>query len=70
MYRVDIAKVRGKMGEKQISIKKLSEQLDIDRNTLTGYLKKPEKIPYNVLSNMATILCDNSEEARRIFFAD
>ena len=44
MYRVDIAKVRGKMGEKQISIKKLSEQLDIDRNTLTGYLKKPEKI--------------------------
>lgn len=70
MYHVDIAKVRGKMGEKQFSIRSLSEVLDIDRNTLAGYLKEPEKIPYRVLSNMALILCDSADEAKQIFFAN
>lgn len=70
MYHVDVAKVRGKMGEKQFSIKKLSSSLEIDRNTLAGYLRAPEKIPYKVLASMATLLCDGPEEARRIFFAD
>ena len=67
MYHVDVAKVRGKMGEKNFSIGALSQKLSIDRNTLATYLKKPEKIPYFVLSNMATILCDTPEEARQIF---
>lgn len=68
MVQINIPKVRGKMGEKGLTITALANQLGIARNTLSHYLNEPEKTPYNVVSNMAAILCDTSEEATAIFF--
>lgn len=68
MYCVDIQKVKGKMGEKNFTITSLANALSINRNTLSTYLEKPKKIPYEVISNMASVLCDSEEEARNIFF--
>lgn len=69
MARVDVPKVRGKMAEKGFTIGSLSEKLEVDRNTLSSYLKSPEKMPYAIVSRMADLLCDTPEEAKSIFFA-
>lgn len=69
MAHVNIPKVRGKMAEKGYTITSLSEALGISRNTLSTYLETPSKFPYNVVSKLADILCDDAEEATNIFFA-
>lgn len=69
MARVDVPKVKGKMAEKGYKINSLADALDIDRNTLSSYLKNPEKMPYVIVSRMAGLLCDTPEEASSIFFA-
>lgn len=66
---VDIPKVRGKMAERGYNLTSLSDRLGIDRNTLASYLKRPSKMPYKVISNMADALCDTADEAAAIFFA-
>ena len=68
MVQIDIPKVRGKMAERGFTITSLAEKLEIDRNTLSSYLKAPEKIPYSIISEMAAILCDTTDEATSIFF--
>lgn len=68
MVHINIPKVRGKMGERGLTITALANQLGIDRNTLSHYLNEPGKTPYNVVSGMAAILCETSEEAAAIFF--
>lgn len=70
MVHVDVAKVRGKMAEKGFNITTLSDQLSVSRGTLAAYLDTPGKMPYNVVSKLASILCENAEEASAIFFAD
>lgn len=67
MY-VNVSKVRGKMAEHGYTITSFAKKLGISRNTLSIYLREPEKIPYNVVSAMANILCDSAEEAGSIFF--
>lgn len=69
MVRVDVPKVRGKMAEKGYTITSLSGELGISRSTLASYLEQPSKIPYSIVSSLATILCDTTEEAVHIFFA-
>ena len=69
MACIDIPRVKGKMAERGFTITSLSERLGVDRNTLSSYLKTPEKMPYAVVSNMASLLCETSEEASSIFFA-
>jgi plasmid maintenance system antidote protein VapI len=69
MAYVDVPRVKGKMAERGFTITSLSEKLDVDRNTLSSYLKNPNKLPYEVVSNMAKLLCDNADEASSIFFA-
>lgn len=69
MACVDVPRVRGKMAERGFTIMSLSEKLGVDRNTLSSYLKNPQKMPYEVVSNMAELLCDTAEEASSIFFA-
>lgn len=66
---VDIPKVHGKMAERGYTITSMSDRLGINRNTLSTYLEKPSKMPYNVLSDMADALCDTADEAAAIFFA-
>ena len=66
---VDVPKVRGKMAEKGFTVTSLSGILEISRNTLAAYLESPGKMPYNVVSELASILCDSEDEAARIFFA-
>lgn len=69
MVSIDIPKVRGKMAERGYTITSLSEILGINRNTLSTYLEKPEKMAYSVVSDMAVILCETTDEAASIFFA-
>lgn len=69
MVHVDIPKVKGKMAERGYTITSLAKELNISRNTLSGYLEEPQKIPYCIISAMAKLLCDTSEEASSIFFA-
>lgn len=66
---VDVSKVRGKMAEYGYTITSMSTHLGISRNTLTAYLDNPSRMPYGVISNMASVLCDTPEEASNIFFA-
>lgn len=69
MLHVDVPRVRGKMAERGFTITSLSEQLGINRNTLSSYLDVPGKMPYSIVSDMAAILCDTEREAVDIFFA-
>ena len=69
MVHVDVPKVKGKMAERGYSITSLAKELGISRNTLSNYLEDPQKIPYFIISSMANLLCDTSEEASSIFFA-
>lgn len=68
MANINIPKVRGKMGEKRMSLTSLANQLGVTRSTLTHYMEEPGKMPYGVVAKMANILCDNTEEATAIFF--
>ncbi len=68
--RVDTQKLRGKMAERGYTITALSKDVGVDRNTLSGYLKNPEKFTYGVLIKIAHILFDSKEEAVSVFFAD
>lgn len=70
MVYVDIPKVRGKMAERGFNITSMAERLGVNRNTFSGYLETPGKMPYSIVSALASILCDTSEEAMSIFFAN
>lgn len=69
VIHVDVPKVRGKMAEKGYNLTSLSEKLEISRNTMASYLENPGKIPYSTISKLASILCDDNDEAANIFFA-
>ncbi len=69
MVTVSIPKVRGKMVEKGYTISSFSKELNVDRNTLSNYLNRPEKMPYYIVDALANLLCSNSDEAAAIFFA-
>lgn len=69
MVHIDVPRVRGKMAEHNYNITSLAKVLEIDRNTLASYLNRPQKMPYDILSRMAEILCDTPGEAESIFFA-
>ena len=69
MAEINVNKLRGKMAEKGYTITSLSNRLKISRVTMSSYLRNPNKIPYETLSNMADLLCDNSDEAVEIFFS-
>lgn len=70
MYNVNVPRVRGKMAERNYTITSLAAELGIDRNTLSKYLDRPHKIPYDILSRMASLLCFSEQEAQDIFFAE
>lgn len=70
MVKVDVPKLRGKMAEKGHTITSISELINVNRNTFSGYLDQPEKMPYSVIAELAYILCDSYDEACKIFFAN
>ena len=69
MYTINIAKVKGKMGEKGYTKTGLSELVGVNRNTLASYLSNPNNMPYEIMVKLAELLCDDEGEAREIFFA-
>ena len=69
MVHVDIPKVKGKMAERDFTITSLAKALGISRNTLSSYIEDPQKMPYLIICNMASLLCDTPDEASSIFFA-
>lgn len=68
MFTVNVNKLKGKIYEKGYNKTTLSKKLEIDRNTLSGYLKNPQKMPYDIIDKMASVLCDSKDEASVIFF--
>ena len=48
MVRIDVPKVRGKMAERGFNITSMAMRLGVSRNTLSGYLETPEKMPYSL----------------------
>ena len=69
MVHIDVPRVRGKMAERGYTITSLAKKLKIARATLSNYLDDPNKMPYLIIAAMADILCDSTEEAKNIFFA-
>ena len=70
MVFVDVPKLRGKMAERGYNITSISEDIGVNRNTMSSYLEIPENMPYSVVAKLADILCDTRSEAAGIFFAD
>ena len=70
MVFVDVPKLRGKMAERGYNITSISEDIGVNRNTMSSYLENPEKMPYSVVAKLADILFDTRSEAAGIFFAD
>ncbi len=68
MFEVNIPKLKGKISERGYNNSTFSQACNIDRNTLTAYMKRPDKIPYHILNLMADVLCETVEEAMNIFF--
>lgn len=70
MAQIDVKKVKGKMAEHDLNVSSFAKIIGVSRTTLTKYIGNPGKIPYEIVSKMADILCDTPEEANAIFFAD
>lgn len=69
MYYVDVAKVRGKMAENGYTITSLAKDLGVSRSTLSAYLNNTKRMPYDIVSHMAELICADCDEAINIFFA-
>ena len=69
LYSVNIPRVKGKMAERGYNITTLAHELGISRNTLSSYLSNPATMPYDQMSRIAELLCDDASEAANIFFA-
>lgn len=68
MYTVNIPRVKGKMAEHGYNITTFARELGVSRNTLSSYLSNPATIPYDKVSRIAELLCDDTDEAAAIFF--
>lgn len=68
MVHINVNRVYGKMAEKRYTNTSLSKFLGINRNTLASYFKEPQRMPYDVMAKMASVLCDSPSEAVEIFF--
>ena len=69
MYVVNVNKLKGRITEKGFNNSSFSKAVGISRETLRSYLKDYSKIPYDILSKMATVLECTEAEAMIIFFA-
>ena len=68
MFAVDVPKLRGKIAERGFNLTGLAKEIGVDRNTLSKYLRTPEKMPIGILDALTKALCDTPEEVRSIFF--
>ncbi len=68
MFHVDVDKLLGKIKERRFTIKSLSDAIGISRNTLSEYIKNPEKLPYDVINKIVSVLHLDCEESMSIFF--
>ena len=69
MFHVDVDKLLGKITERRFTLSSLSDQIGVSRNTLSSYIKNPEKIPYDTINKIVAVLNLNQEESVAIFFA-
>lgn len=68
MYIVNVEKLVGRIAEKGYTKSSFAKEIGIGRDTLRSYLKDYKKIPYEILSKMASVLECNENEAMIIFF--
>lgn len=69
MFHVDVNKLLGKITERRFTISSLSDEIGISRNTLSSYLKNPDKFPYDIIVKISGALNLDAEESVAIFFA-
>lgn len=69
MYRVDTNRLCGKIVEKGYNQQTFADAVGVCRETMRGYLKDYNRIPYKVLSKMVEVLDCGYSEAKEIFFA-
>ena len=67
---INIPILRGKMAEKGYTQTSLAKAVGISRNSLSYYMKNPEKMPYWVMREIAYYVCNHISEARGIFMQD
>lgn len=68
MVAVNVPKLRGKMTEKGYNLQSFASAVKVSRITLYKYLNYPNKMPYEVVAQMADLLCDSPAEVMSIFF--
>lgn len=68
MCSVNIRKLVGKIAEKGYTKTSFAREIGVSRETLRSYLKDYNKIPYDVLSKMVSVLECTDSEAMSIFF--
>lgn len=69
-YEIDVAAIRGIMGEKGINNSMLAEQIGINRNTLRIYFQDPKRMPYNTIIKIVSTLEIPEDRIGHIFFKE
>lgn len=64
---VDVNRLRGKIAENGMNISRISEKLNINRNTFASYLARPGAMPYDIISKLISVLRLSQSEATSIF---
>lgn len=67
---VNLNKLRGRMAERQITVKGLAEQLSVSAASLYRRFNAPEEITVGEATKMKDILGLSVDEASQIFFAE
>ncbi len=69
-YEIDVREIKAIMGRKGLTNSALAEKLNINRNTLRSYFNNPQKIPYETILKMASVLEIEGNELSGIFFKE
>jgi len=70
MYSIDTQALKAKIVYRGFNQGKFANLLGISQNTLSQYLKTPEKMQYNIILKMIELLDLSREEIEAIFFSE
>lgn len=65
---VNVNRLIGKMYEKGFNKTSFADGLEISRETLRSYIKKPQNMPYAIIVRAISLLGLDIDEAKDIFF--
>lgn len=70
MYSIDTQALKAKIVYRGFNQGKFASLIGISQNTLSQYLKTPEKMQYNIIVKMIEVLGLTRYEIEAIFFND